>query len=34
MEKKFGIVMSARGTIKPNLVEIHPLGASGQMCEM
>jgi len=28
MDKKFGIVRSARETIIPNLVEIHPLGAS------
>jgi len=28
------IIMSARGPPVPNLVEIHPLGASGQMGEI
>jgi len=28
------LIMSARGTPKPNLVQIHPLGASGQVGEI
>jgi len=35
IDKKFGIVDYVReGTLIPNLIQIHPLGASGQMGEI